>query len=61
MSEEKKLRSMEEIQTEFGTLCTKAGHLQYQISVFKEDLALLNAQIKELNFEAAKVKAAEGK
>jgi len=55
MSEEKKARTIGEIQGEYQTLCTKAGHIQYQISTLNKDLDLLNTSMRDLNFEAAKV------
>lgn len=59
MSEEKKARSVEDIRQEYSNLCTKAGHIQYQLKVWKDDLDLLNDQLKELNLEAAKAAQAE--
>lgn len=53
-AEEKKKRSVEEIRNEYGQLCAKAGHVQYQIAVLSDDLKFVNEQLKELNFEAAK-------
>lgn len=57
MNEEKKSRSLEEIQQEYQNLCLKAGHLQYQISAISKDLELVNGQLREINFEAAAVQA----
>ncbi len=54
MSDNKE-RKVEDIQSEYGQLCTKAGHLQYQIYALSKDLALVNEQLRELNFEASKV------
>jgi hypothetical protein len=56
MSEPKK-RTIAEIQGEYQNLCTKAGHIQYQVKVLNDDLQLLNEQLKDLNLEAAKVNA----
>lgn len=56
---ESKVRSMAEIQHEFSTLCARAGHLEYQIYTHEKDLELLNNQMRNLNFEAAAVKAKE--
>lgn len=58
MSEEKKLRTEDEIRSEYTNLCTKAGHLQLQITVLKEDLAVVNSTLKDLNFEALNVRRA---
>ncbi len=46
-------RTFEQIQNEFSIKCTKAGHLQYQITAFQADLAELNKQMRDLNLEAA--------
>ncbi len=50
---DKKERTLQVIHQEYSALCAKAGHLQYNISVFKDDLALINQQMKDLNLEAA--------
>lgn len=44
---------MEVITKEYGDLCAKAGHIQYQISVLTSDLEALNLKLKDLNLEAA--------
>lgn len=49
-------RSFQDVQNEFGALCARAGHLQYQIYTFKKDLDLINSQIRDLNLEAAAIK-----
>lgn len=54
-------RTLAEVTQEYSNLCAKAGNLQYQIQVFGEDLKLVNEQLKELNFEAAKIKAEQEK
>lgn len=60
MSEDQKApRPLDEIHKEYTNACFKAGNLQYQISALSKDLALLNDTMRELNFEAAAVKAAE--
>jgi hypothetical protein len=58
---EKKPRSVSEIQGEYASLCTRAGDLQYRIFTFTKDLELLNQTLKDLNFEAAASRAAEVK
>ena len=58
---DKAKRTIPEIQQEFSQACAKAGHLQYQIYVFGEDLKLVNEAIKTLNFEAAAVSQDEAK
>lgn len=45
-------RTLHEIETEYGLHCAKAGDLQYRIFVLKEELKLINAQLKKLNQEA---------
>lgn len=52
-------RSVAEIQTEYQQLCCKAGHLQYQVSELKKELALVNDTLQTLNLEAFNSKAAE--
>ena len=52
-------RTFEEIQQEFSVKCTKAGHLQYQITAFQSDLEVLNRQMRDLNLEAAALKGAK--
>lgn len=58
MSENKK-RSIPEIQSEYQNLCLKAGHLQYQVYTFSRDLEMVNQELRDLNLEAAAVKAVE--
>lgn len=61
MSAENKVasnRPVSEIQTEYQGLCTKVGHIQYQIFVLSKDLALLNETLRDLNVEAARSQAA---
>lgn len=60
MSEEqKKLRTVSEIQNEYSGLCARAGHLQYQIATLGKDLAMINDALRDLNSEANESKAAE--
>lgn len=59
MSNEKKTRSVAEIQAEYQGLCTRAGHFQYQIFNFTKDLELVNQKLRDLNFEAAAAHQAE--
>ena len=58
---EVKLKSVEALQQEYGSLCAKAGHIQYQISVLTTDLAEINNQLKSLNFEAHALSSAKEK
>lgn len=57
MSENKK-REISDIQQDYQNLCTKAGHVNYQISTLKKDLALINESLQTLNQEAAALTAA---
>lgn len=57
----KPLRTIPEVQKDYAVLLQRAGELQYLISVNQKDLATLNEQIRELNFEAAKINAANAK
>ncbi len=60
MSEEKKpARSTQEIQQEYQNLAFKAGNLQYAIVSQEKDLALLNEQLRNLNFEFVSARTAE--
>lgn len=56
MSENKK-KTVDELQREYTQLCSKAGHIQYQISVMKSELAIVNDSLKVINLEAAAVAA----
>jgi uncharacterized coiled-coil DUF342 family protein len=58
MSETKK-RTIDEIRKEYTDLCLKAGHTQYQIDTLTKDLGVINNTLRDLNFEAASVQAAE--
>lgn len=57
MSETK--RTKDEVQSEYGQICAKAGHAQYQIDVLKRDLTMLNERLRDLNLEAAAIARAE--
>lgn len=57
MSEEKKSRSIEEIQQEYASVCAKAGEAQYRISRAKADLLTFNQRLLDLNLEAMAVAA----
>lgn len=56
---EKKHRTVQEIQNEYAQLCTRAGHLQYQVYTFAKDLEIVNATLRDLNVEAAASQQAE--
>lgn len=55
----KEPRPLTEIQQEYHELCTRAGHIQYQISALKIDLDLVNASLREVNLEAFEAQKAE--
>lgn len=59
MSDNKPNRSVDEIQNEYARLCTRAGHMQYQLVTIQKDLDLLNGTLRDLNIEASASKAAE--
>lgn len=46
-------RELPEIQAEYGQLASKAGQVQYQIEVYKAELAQLNERMLKVNREAA--------
>lgn len=52
MSENKAPRPVQEIQQEYQSLCTKAGHCQYQIFTLNKDLDMFNIALRDLNAEA---------
>lgn len=52
-------RTLEVIHREYSQMCSQAGHLGYQIVTLQKDLDLLHTQLRELNFEAAKLQADE--
>lgn len=58
---EKAKRSIPEIQSEYESLCMKAGHTEYQIYTLKKELELINGTLRDLNLEAAALKAEEDK
>lgn len=60
MTETKK-RTIAEIQQQYQDLCLKAGHLQYQVYTLSRDVEMVNAELRDLNLEAAGLKAAEEK
>lgn len=55
--EAKKERTMNDVQQEFSTLCTRLGHLQYQVYIHGKDSEILSNQMRDLNFEAASIQA----
>jgi ribosome biogenesis GTPase A len=57
--EMKKERTIEDIQIEYGKLCTLAGQNAYQIYALQLDIDVMNSKMRELNLEAAELKAKE--
>lgn len=53
MSEPKK--TVEDLQREYSQLCSKAGHLQYQVHALSAELASVNEALKAINLEAAAI------
>lgn len=50
-------RTLAEVHQEYANICSKYGNLVYQSKVFSDDAALLFEQLKELNFEAARIQS----
>lgn len=61
MSESKIPRSIQEIQQAYQQLALRSGHLQYEISEKSKDLALINVEMRDLNFEFITAKSTEEK
>ena len=59
MTQETKPRTVASIEQEYHQSCLRAGHLQYQIDALSRDLSLLNDTMRDLNLEAADLKAKE--
>lgn len=57
MAEEKKERTLNDVQGEYNRGCLRAGHLQYQILTLQKDLSVLNDTLRDLNFEASGIQA----
>lgn len=52
MSEQPKApRSSNDVKSEYANLCLRAGNLQYEIATKEKDLELINASLRDLNFE----------
>lgn len=56
---ESKPRSFDEIQNEYQGLCTKVGHMSYQVWALNKEINTINDRIRDINFEAAALKEAE--
>jgi len=50
---EKKQRTLQDVNKDYQMGCLKAGQMQYQIVTLQKDLDLLNATLRDLNFEGA--------
>ena len=57
MSEQAKVRTIEDVQREYQQTCVRAGHLQYQVYGLTKDLEMVNKQLLDLNLEAAGIQA----
>lgn len=53
MSDQTKRRSVDEIRNEYSQLCSKLGHVEYQIYVLEKDVEMMLKTLGDLNFEAA--------
>lgn len=42
-------KTVEELHREYSKACADAGHIQYAISVHESDIAMLKAQLEDLN------------
>ena len=57
MADQTTPKTFEQIQQEYASLCTRAGHIQYQRFAMKSDLEVINNQLRDLNFAAAALKS----
>lgn len=57
--EQKKARTLSEVEQEYAGLCQRLGHLTYQIDAFKKDSDQLSATLRDLNLEAFDIKNKE--
>jgi len=48
--------SFESIQQAYAARCQTAGHLAYQILIMQEEINKLQAEMRDLNVQASKVK-----
>lgn len=56
MAKQKKLsvpREMKEIQEEYHRLCINAGQVQYQLTVYQQELNNINERLRSINNEGA--------
>lgn len=54
---EKPARGIPEIQQEYQSLCTKLGHLEYQMDAISKDANMVKSELRDLNLEAAAIQA----
>lgn len=52
------MRTVEEIQAEYGQVAAQLGDCTYRMSVFEEDARKLKRKLRQLNIEAAQLQAA---
>lgn len=52
-------RSKEQIQTEYGKLCSQLGHNYYRYMEMKRDIDILRAKLVTLNLEAMELEKGE--
>lgn len=45
-------RPLEQVQQDYASLCAKVGDMQYRRDSLDKDIALVNKQLRDLNFEA---------
>ncbi len=57
MSDQKPSKTIQDIQQEYQGLCTKLGHMEYQVYTINKDIELLKSTLRDLNFEAASVQS----
>jgi hypothetical protein len=58
MSTENK-ETLESLQQSYSILCTKAGHLAYQVKTLSDELAAAYEQMRQVNLKGAELKAKE--
>ena len=52
-----KVRKIEDVEREYGQLCSQAGQKQYQIEVLKAELGSINQLLLNLNKEHSEIKS----
>lgn len=55
------MRTIQDVQKDYGQKCTKAGDLAYRIRCFEEELSSLQDEMLKLNQEAQAIEAAAAK